>query len=193
MNRIIKATWIMICIVIVIGILYFSFRKNDVTISKDQTLIQENKDIWSLPLQDLPPIVEEKRQRIARAAHDRDYKQLATLADDKQFTFSFGADDNFENFLYEEDERGDKANEIIPLILSLRFEKVGNDTAGYTYYWPYIFRKNVEDWTEADIEFLKIIISEEQIKQSQEYGIGYIWYRIAIQDDGRWTAYVAGD
>jgi hypothetical protein len=141
---------------------------------------------WSLsPQTELPSAVEQTRQAIAHAAHEKKYLLLASLVG-TPFTYSYGANNNFAEFLETTDPTYGHSVRI-PAILSGSY--------GYSdgiYYWPEAYRKDPKDWTEKDMAALKQFNTDDQIAQYQARG-EYAGFRIGIKSDGSWIFYVAGD
>lgn len=174
---------ILFILLIVGGVLYLSVDRN-------QTPVNEQVEQISLPLQEgLPEAVEAKRQAIYAAANERNYEKLAALAE-PNLSYSFGGpyEGGFVEYLKlaEKDERM-SAFDIIPKLLVLPYAfKDGR------YVWPSVFYKAPAEWTEADLEIMRSLVSEETIEQYREFG-GYVFYRLGITTDGKWTFYIAGD
>lgn len=145
------------------------------------------------PLADaLPAPVQATFDRLVAAAAAGDDAALAAIAaESPDFHFSFGPDTDFAAVLTAEREAGlDPAGDLAT-ILALPWAR--QDVAGDVYFvWPYFFVLEPEDFTEAARADAALIIGAEAAAQ-----IGpdspYLGRRTAIDADGEWTYFVAGD
>ena len=137
----------------------------------------------------LPEAVAEKREAIARAAQNRSFEELASLASPIiRYTFGVNTEGGFEDDLRQSEENYHTSPfDLIPKLLSLPYAHE-NDL----YVWPGLFLKTADEWTEEDIEHMRTLISDEEIEGYRQFG-AYIGYRIAINENGEWVYYLAGD
>jgi hypothetical protein len=77
--------------------------------------------------------------------------------------------------------------DILPVVLSMPAGKQDD-----IYVWPAAFAKQPSQWTAEDLEDLRILYSEEDIRSFEQAG-GYLGYRVGIREDGTWLFFVAGD
>lgn len=175
---------VLIALLVIAGCFFFRNRK---AIAPIDDVISQTP---SLPYQaGLPQVVENKRQEIYQAAQIRDYKKLASAAA-SSFSYSFGpeADGGFGMFIKNQDENNNKKSfDIISSLLKLPYALEDD-----IYVWPAVFVKSSEEWTNEDLNMLRQIASEEEIKGYREFG-AYVGYRIGINKNGDWVYYIAGD
>lgn len=137
----------------------------------------------------LPAAVEAKRQAIYTAALTRDYAKLAAEAG-TPFSYSYGGpiEGDFAAYLkLAAQDENKSVFDVIPTLLALPYGKQGN-----YYVWPSVFTKTAEEWTADDIAQMKKLLTDEQIEGYRQMG-SYAYYRLGIDQDGKWTYYIAGD
>lgn len=154
----------------------------------------------ALPDQELPEETARMRADIAAAAVECDYEELERLAQagERPFNFSFGAgpgDSAADHWRQLEDEEADLevTGDLVRLLgLEPATVDAGDDTI---YVWPAAATRDVP--TDEDWEALAQVLPEEAVSQmrqeSETLGIGYLYYRIGITQDGDWIYFVAGD
>ncbi|HXF98937.1 MAG TPA: hypothetical protein VNJ46_10035 [Gaiellaceae bacterium] len=139
---------------------------------------------------ELPPPVAKARAAIARAAQALDYDALRALLDPASFSYSFGESGDPVGYwrrLEEEEGHVPILGDILPLVLGGRFA-----TQGDVYVWPAAYAKAPSDWTAEDLEDLRRLYGEEEIRRFTELG-AYTGWRVGIREDGAWLFFVAGD
>jgi hypothetical protein len=144
-----------------------------------------------LPEQDLPPEVDEVRQRVFDAAVACDYDTLEQIALEKGegFTFSYGGGTSAaEHWRMLEEDGTDEPMRILATILSLPYTR--NESGSYA--WPTAYQ---ESPTEADWQALVDagVSTQDQVDLMRAQNTGYLGYRTAITADGDWQFFVAGD
>ena len=137
----------------------------------------------------LPPPVAETRQAILDAARAFDWEALRALIPEEGFTFSFGGDTDPIAYWkrLESEGHGPVIGDILPMVLGT----VPARQQG-TYVWPAPAAEDPADWDEADLEVLRQIHAEEDIRLFQEVGL-YTGWRAGIDRDGTWVFFVSGD
>ena len=142
----------------------------------------------------LPPEVADAREAILAAAHARDYDALEALLDPATFSYSFGESGDPIGYWHELEEKAEVPvlGDILPVVFGTRFARM-SDAAGDIYVWPSAAAKEAPDWTQEDIESLKVLLTDEEIQNMKETFGGYLGWRIGIREDGTWLYFVSGD
>jgi hypothetical protein len=142
----------------------------------------------------LPAEVAATREAVLAAAHARDYDALEGLLDPATFSYSFGENGDPIGYWRELEEEAEVPvlGDILPVVFETRFARL-SDTAGDIYVWPSAAAKEAPEWTEQDIESMKALYTDEEIRTMREDFGGYLGWRIGIREDGTWLYFVAGD
>ena len=147
----------------------------------------------------LPPAVGAQRDAIAAAASSGDLEALAALADPTDFTYSVGdAGDGSEGALaYWQWLEQDEGTDVVALILGLLDAGCAQYDEGSNsfFVWPSAALIDYPDLTADEIDALQTVYDgalESWYVEGFEIGY-YIGWRLYIEPDGRWTAFVAGD
>jgi hypothetical protein len=137
----------------------------------------------------LPSPVARTRDQILDAAQARDFEALRALIPEEGFTFSFGGDTDPIAYWKRLESEGHVPviGDILPMVLGT----VPARQQG-TYVWPAPAAEDPADWDEADLEVLRQIHAEEDIRLFQEVGL-YTGWRAGIDRDGTWVFFVSGD
>lgn len=185
-----KASSILIILIIILSSVFALLysKKHPPIYSDDYQVVKP--EIYVPEQEGLPLMVEAKRQAIYKAAKNRSYENLASLANQKFFSYSFGGpyEGGFAEFMkLSSKDEGKTPFDIIPKILELPYAKNTD-----IYVWPGFFIKSPEDWTESDLIEMRKIMTEEDIENYRKFG-GYLGYRVGIKEDGSWIYYIAGD
>jgi hypothetical protein len=134
----------------------------------------------------LPEEVEETRQALLEAAEARDYDALRELIPSDGFSYTFGGPDEGGPIAYW--QKVAKTTDVDPIetleaILQLPYAI----DRGY-YVWPFAAEKTEDEMTPYERELL------EPLGEAAYFGSGgYYGWRVAIEPDGTWRSYVAGD
>jgi hypothetical protein len=138
---------------------------------------------------ELPAAVAQTREAILTAARARDYEGLEALLDPATFSYSFGESGDPVGYWQELESEGHVPifGDIIPLVLSTAFEELDG-----IYVWPGAAAKEPSDWTEEDVDSMRVFFTDEEIESFREFG-GYLGWRIGIREDGTWLYFVSGD
>jgi hypothetical protein len=149
---------------------------------------QDNQ--WTLEGQEeLPVLVQEKRQAIYNAAMEKNYDAIANEAL-PTIRYSFGVNEpgKFAEYMKQSENTEKKsAFEIIPILLSLPYTKQDD-----MYVWPSVFGKEAKNWNDDDMAMMKMLLTDEQIEGYRSFG-SYAYYRLGINETGEWVYYLAGD
>jgi hypothetical protein len=141
-----------------------------------------------LPAQ-LPPPVAETRQAILDAAQAFDWEALRALIPEQGFTFSFGGDTDPVAYWQRLESRAHVPviGDILPMVLSTE-----PALRRGVYWWPAPAAEDPARWDEHELEILRQIHVEEDIRLFQEMGL-YTGWRVGIDRDGTWVFFVSGD
>lgn len=146
------------------------------------------------PQPGLPAAVQETRQQIHRAAVQCDLERLEDLAAESGFTYSFGGGDDPAGFWRRAERRegGDPPMRYLAGLLQRPYGQ--RQVQGTTHYaWPSAF--TYDSWAsvpQRDREALEPLYDEQDFESFAQFG-GYLGYRVVIEQDGTWIAFVAGD
>jgi hypothetical protein len=137
----------------------------------------------------LPSPVARTRDAIIAAAHNRDFETLRALIPEEGFTFSFGGDTDPIAYWRRLENRAHVPviGDILPMVLgTVPARKQG------TYIWPAPAAEDPADWDEGDLEVLRLLHPDEDVRMFQEAGL-YTGWRAGIDRDGTWVFFVSGD
>jgi hypothetical protein len=145
---------------------------------------------------DLPPAVAKTHDAIRTAAGAGDYAALGTLIDPAIFTYSFGDEGGDPiTFWKYVDTQGTDVRATIAALLDMPCVTFQGDEGGPYYEWPSAAEVPYPDLTEKEVAALDKLyaghLADNYIEDPQT-GY-YVGWRILIDKDGRWTAFVAGD
>jgi hypothetical protein len=138
----------------------------------------------------LPAPVARKRAGILEAALARDYEALARLADERQFTYTFGGPQPGGPAAYwrKAAQRGERdPAELLATILRMPYTREQG-----IYVWPFAYDRPPASLTPAERSLLAPIATERELEAWAEAG-SYLGWRTGITADGRWIFFVAGD
>lgn len=143
------------------------------------------------PDTDIPEAVEATRQAIGDLARACDFDGLASLTSPDTFFYSFGGGDDPAGFWRSVEAAGEEPMRF--LVELLRLPAAEDGTAGALFFiWPPLQAVPWEDVTEAERDMLRPLYDDEDFAFFDDFG-GYIGYRLAIDEDGVWRDFVAGD
>ena len=90
------------------------------------------------------------------------------------------------------DKEGIEILAILEEVLSAGYVHMDAGTPNEMYVWPYFFAVPLEKLTPGQkVELFKIITAGDY-EEMKSYG-SYIFYRVGITPEGRWSFFVAGD
>jgi hypothetical protein len=148
-------------------------------------------------LSKLPEPARRLHDRIMEACKSGDIEKLRPLLEtgESGTQLSFGGIEG-DPIDYLKELSGDKEGaEILAIledVLSAGFVHMDAGTPNDMYVWPYFFAVPLEKLTPAQkVELFRIVTSGDY-DEMKTYGT-YIFYRIGITPDGRWSFFVAGD
>ncbi|MGH3032384.1 MAG: hypothetical protein ACRDNE_16800 [Gaiellaceae bacterium] len=132
----------------------------------------------------LPARVAETHAALLAAARSGDYEALRPLIPD-EFSYTFGGPVEGGPIAYwqrVEQQSGEVPIEILARILELPYTLFRG-----TYVWPFAFDKQQDELTAYERELLG--------DQADAFGAGsgYLGWRAAIEPDGTWRFFIAGD
>lgn len=165
-------------------------------------LAQEAADTaWPTPqissdISALPAAVQEKRQALMDAARSGNIEELGAIMNAQAVppNVSFGDPDDPLAYLKEISE-DDEGRQILGLLIDLLDQPYAYypDSGGATnYIWPYLAELDPTAMTPEQTVDAYRLLNSEQIAELGEFGGWYYW-RTIINEDGEWTAFVAGD
>jgi hypothetical protein len=137
----------------------------------------------------VPGPVGRTRDAILDAAQAFDWEALRALIPEEGFTFSFGDDTDPIAYWQRLEDRAHVPviGDILPMVLgTIPARQQG------IYIWPAPAAEDPADWDEHDLEVLRQIHVEEDIRAFQEMGL-YTGWRAGIEADGTWVFFVSGD
>jgi hypothetical protein len=139
--------------------------------------------------EEIPPEVAATREAILDAAQARDYAALRALIPDEGFTFSYGGEHDPIAYWRRLESRGHVPvfGDILPMVLNTE-----PALSRGVYWWPAPAAEDPAEWDQADLEILRQIHPEEDIRLFQETGL-YTGWRVGIDREGTWVFFVAGD
>ena len=154
----------------------------------------------------LPGPVERKRASILEAARAHDYERLETLADPKQFEFTFGGGEDGPAAYWRRRERDSgqlpegfvdpSPADALAAILEMPYTVLdvpgSLSSARKIYVWPFAYDVEPGALTADQKAILAPVMSEEEIESSKQFGSYFDW-RAGITPDGRWIFFVSGD
>jgi hypothetical protein len=145
----------------------------------------------------LPEPVRRKRETIIEACKTGDLEKLRPLFDtgEDATQLSLGGIDG-DPIAFLRDLSGDKEGQeilaILEEVLSAGFVHMDAGTPNDMYVWPYFFAVPLDRLTAPQrVELFKIVTAGDY-EDMKTYGT-YIFYRVGITPDGRWSFFVAGD
>ena len=145
----------------------------------------------------LPEPVQRKRDMIIEACMTGDLEKLRPLFDTGEDATQLslgGIDGDPIAFLRElsGDKEGQEILAILEEVLSAGFVHMDAGTPNDMYVWPYFFAVPLNRMTPPQrVELFKIVTAGDY-EDMKTYGT-YIFYRVGITPDGRWSFFVAGD
>jgi hypothetical protein len=142
----------------------------------------------------LPAAVIVKRDSLRAAAAASDYQAMAKLADDSEFIYSFGDEDDPAAYWQSLKADGVDIPQIVVALLDMPCAKLTYDS-GTEFVWPSANEIPYAELTTEEIDALQAIYNgklEENYLEGPEVGY-YVGWRLFIAEDGRWTTLVAGD
>jgi hypothetical protein len=137
----------------------------------------------------LPQPVAATRSALLDAAAARDWGALRALIPRNGFTFSFGGERDPIAYWrkLESVDHVPVLGDILPVVLSTEPGRFRG-----AYIWPAQAAQDPTEWDEQDLDVLRQIHNEENIRLFQEIGL-YTGWRVEIAADGTWLSFVAGD
>lgn len=145
----------------------------------------------------LPEPVQNLRDRILEAAKSGDLERLRPLlgSGDEQTQLALGGISGDPIAYLKElagDEEGQEILAILEEVLSAGYVHMDAGTPNDLYIWPYFFAVPLDKLTAPQrVELFKIITAGDY-DDMKAYG-AYIFYRIGITPDGKWSFFIAGD
>lgn len=145
----------------------------------------------------LPEAVRQKHQALLDATKTGDVERLKPLLDtgESGTQLSFGGIDG-DPIAYLKGLSGDDGGQeilaIMEEVLSAGYVHLDAGTPNDMYVWPYFIAIPLDRLTPAQrVELFKIVTAGDY-EDMKNYG-SYIFYRLGITPDGRWSFFVAGD
>lgn len=152
--------------------------------------------IVSSDLSLLPKPVRETRAAMLAAARNADLAALQQIADaqGKPIQLGFGGAETVADFAMAASLSGDGLDSLADLIdlLEAPFAQVDDGEGGSFYIWPYLAGGELTDLTDTDKVVAYQLVTPDALDDFIDYG-GWLSFRTIIDEDGTWTAWVAGD
>lgn len=152
--------------------------------------------VVSSDLNALPEPVRATRAAMLAAARAADVGALQAIIDaqDGSIQLGFGGAETAAQFAEGNSQTGDSLDVLADLadILEAPYAKVDDGEGGHFYIWPYLAGAELDKLTDADKVAAYQLIDPEALPDFVEYG-GWLSLRTIIDEDGRWSAWVAGD
>ncbi|SFK58686.1 hypothetical protein SAMN04488498_108217 [Mesorhizobium albiziae] len=148
-------------------------------------------------LQKLPEPVRRMRQLIVDAAQKGDIEALRPLIGSGESITQLslgGLEGDPVEFLRElsGDKEGQEILAILEEVLNAGYVHLDAGTPNELYVWPYFFAIPLDKLDARQrVELFKIVTAGDY-EDMKTYG-AYIFYRVGITPDGRWSFFVAGD
>lgn len=172
---------------------------DDQTAPDDGSQIDPNAPLPEIfyDLAKLPQPVRQKHQAIVDACKTGDVEKLRPLLDtgDNGTQLSFGGVDGDPITYLKElsgDDGGQEILAILEEVLSAGYVHLDAGTPNEMYVWPYFIAIPLDRLTAAQrVELFKIVTAGDY-EDMKNYG-SYIFYRVGITPEGKWSFFVAGD
>jgi hypothetical protein len=121
-------------------------------------------------------------------------KPLLGMGDDATMLSLGGIDGDPIEFLKQQsgDGEGHEILAILEEVLEAGFVHIDIGKPEELYVWPYFFAVPLEKLTSPQFVELFRIVTAGDYEEMKNYG-AYVFYRVGITPDGRWTFFVAGD
>lgn len=145
----------------------------------------------------LPEPVQRTRNAMLEAAKSGDIEKLRPLlgTGSEETQLSLGGIDGDPIAFLKEASGDDEGHEILAImeeVLSTGYVHMEPGTPNELYVWPYFFALPIDKLTPAQrVELFKIVTAGDY-EDMKSYG-GYIFYRVGIAPDGKWSFFLAGD
>lgn len=144
----------------------------------------------------LPKPVRETRAAMLAAARNADLASLQQIIDaqDKPIQLGFGGAETAADFATGNSVTGDGLDALAELvdILEAPFAQVDDGEGGSFYIWPYLAGGELTDLSDTDKVVAYQLVTPAALEDFIDYG-GWLSFRTIIDEDGAWTAWVAGD
>ena len=144
----------------------------------------------------LPQAVQDKRAALIEATKSGDIAALKPIMEAQTAPprVSFGDPDDAIGYLKTEsaDGGGLEILAILRDLLEAPYAKIGATSAEPSYVWPYLAMADVTALTPAQMVDAYRIMPADQAKDLAGMGAWYYW-RVFIDENGEWSAFVAGD
>lgn len=121
-------------------------------------------------------------------------KPLLGMGEDATMLSLGGIDGDPIEFLKQQsgDGEGHEILAILEEVLEAGFVHIDIGKPEELYVWPYFFAVPLEKLTPPQFVELFRIVTAGDYEEMKNYG-AYVFYRVGITPDGRWTFFVAGD
>lgn len=150
----------------------------------------------SRSLADLPPPVRRTRERLIEAARTGDLEALRPIIAGQSGppVLTFGDAEEPIGYLRQvsNDGQGRETLAILLELLEAPFGILDKGGEAETYIWPYLAAVDLEKLNPEEFVDLFKIVSFSDYEDMVAQG-GWYFYRVTIDPNGDWTAFVAGD
>lgn len=143
----------------------------------------------------LPKRTQATHAAMLAAARAADFDALQAIIDRQGGTtyLGFGDAATVRDFATTNSATGDGIDALAELVdlLELPYERVETDTSAI-FVWPYLASIDLSTLSEADRVAAHQLVSAADLEAFVETG-AWLSFRVVIEADGKWTAWVAGD
>ena len=144
----------------------------------------------------LPQAVQDKRAQLIEAARSGDITSLKAIIDAQKSSprVSFGDPEDAVAYLRtaSADGEGIETLAILRDLLEAPYAIIGATSEEPSYVWPYLAVIDATALTPAQMVDAYGLMPAEYAKELPEMGAWYYW-RVFIEKNGAWSAFVAGD
>ncbi len=144
----------------------------------------------------LPEAVRLKHAQLVEATKTGDIESLRAIIEtqDTPPNVSFGRPDDPVAYLREQsgDPEGRQMLALLRNLLEMPYAVLGASSDTPNYVWPYLALADIENLTPEQSVDAYRLITPEQLEDMHQFG-GWFWWRVYIDQDGEWQAFVAGD
>lgn len=143
----------------------------------------------------LPAKVAAKRDAILAAAKAGDLAALAKLTSAKEFTYSFGEGEDALRFWRDARKQGTDVAKFMVAVFQMGCTLIKGDDGSQAYSWP---SASEIEWAKLDKEE-RVALEKLYGRKIDEYWLEgrakgyYVGWRGAIDENGEWRSFVAGD
>lgn len=144
----------------------------------------------------LPEPVRAKRDALIAATRSGEIENLRPIIESQTLpvTVSYGGPDDPVAYLRDQtdDPEGQPTLALLRNILEMPYAVFTAADGVTNYVWPYLAMVDLETLTPEQTVDAYRLVTPEEFDDLGVFG-GWFWWRVYIDEDGQWTAFVAGD